>query len=114
MVKENRFYATMSELGICENSLDYGIIKAKRAFNDLHLELASTGYSQVYVDQMTPDVVAVTRHNPETHQSVVLVAHTAFRPPNDQTQQGFIRPLVLDGQVEEVVLESSIVHKGFA
>lgn len=102
----------MNELGIDENNLDYGIIKAKRAFNELHFELASSGYSQVFVDQMTADVVAVTRHNPETHQSVVLVAHTAFKHPSDDSQQGYIRPLVLDGQVTDVVLESFIVHKG--
>ena len=102
----------MSDLGIDENNLDYGIIKAKKAFNELHLELVSTGYSQVYVDQMTADVVAVTRHNPETHQSIVLVAHTAFKHPGDHAQQGYIRPLVLDGQLSEVVLESFIVHKG--
>ena len=78
MVKENRFYATSSELPGPSSSLDYGIIKAKRALNDMHLELGTAGYSQVYVDQMTPDVVAVTRHCPVTHQSIVLVAHTLY------------------------------------
>lgn len=92
-------------------SLDYGIIKAKRAFHDLHLELGASGYSQVYVDQMTADVVAVTRHCPVTHQSIVLVAHTAFNHPNDNAQQGYIKPLVLDGRVEEVVFEMHLVHK---
>ena len=114
VVKENRFYASTSELPGASSSLDYGIIKAKRALNDLHYELGASGYSQVYVDQMTPDVVAVTRHCPVTHQSIVLVAHTAFRHPDDNSaNQGYIKPLVLDGRVEEVILEAHLVHKNF-
>lgn len=113
MVKEKRFYASSSELPGASSTLDYGIIKAKRALNDLHHELGAAGYSQVYVDQMNADVVAVTRHCPVTHQSIVLVAHTAFNHPHDGAQQGHIKPLVLDGRVEEVVFEAQIVHKGF-
>lgn len=113
MVKEKRFYASSSELPGPSSSLDYGIIKAKRALNDMHLKLGTSGYSQVYVDQMTTDVVAVTRHCPVTHQSIVLVAHTAFNHPCAGTQQEYIKPLVLDGRVEEVLLEAQVVHKNF-
>ena len=59
MVKENRFYASSTELPGASSTLDYGIIKA---LNDMHHELGASGFSQVYVDQMTADVVTVTRH----------------------------------------------------
>ena len=36
---------------------------------------------QVYVDQVNSDVVSVTRHCPESHESMIIVAHTAFHEP---------------------------------
>jgi hypothetical protein len=42
-------YTTWSELvtGGDEDGLDSGILKAKRALNELHFELASAGFTQV-------------------------------------------------------------------
>lgn len=69
VVNEERQYQEWGN-GVDEKS---GIIAAKRALNLLHGELAETGFSQVFVDQMNRDIVAVTRHNPTTHQSVILI-----------------------------------------
>ena len=66
---------------------------------------------QVYVDQITADVVAVTRHCPITHQSVILVAHTAFGHPSGHC--GEIKPLVLDGLVDKVILETYLTHNSY-
>ncbi len=59
-----------------------GIISAKRLLNDLHGLMGDEGYTEVYVDQMHPDIVAVTRQNPVTHESFILVAHNAFSSPD--------------------------------
>ena len=40
---------------------DTGIIKAKSFLNQLHVEMARTGFSELYVDQLTHDIVAITR-----------------------------------------------------
>ncbi|CAG9760960.1 unnamed protein product [Ceutorhynchus assimilis] len=89
-----------------------GIIAAKRALNDLHFKLGKEGYNQVYVDQMDPDIVAVTRHNPETHVSYVLVAFTAFGHPdiNAGNYQRAIKPLRVEGVLDEIVLEASLSY----
>lgn len=88
-----------------------GIIAAKRAFNLLHGELAEEGFNQVFVDQMHPDIVAVTRHSPTTRSSVILVAHTAFRHPNRDAGPTSIRPLRFEGKLEEIIFEAELSHK---
>ncbi|KAL1498307.1 hypothetical protein ABEB36_009123 [Hypothenemus hampei] len=91
-----------------------GIIAAKRALNDLHFKLGIEGYNQVFVDQIDTDIVAVTRHNPVTHTSFVLVAFTAFSHPdlNSDKHQRVIRPLRVEGVLDEIVLEASLNHIG--
>lgn len=62
---------------------------------------------QVFVDQVTEHVVTVTRHNPVSHQSVVLVAYTAFKPPA-QIKEHHIRPLKVQGHLEEIIFEMQV------
>ena len=61
---------------------------------------------------MDPDVVAVTRHCPETHQSYVLVAFTAFSHPPEEAanHQRGIRALRVEGVLDEIVLEATLNH----
>ena len=75
---------------------------------------------QIYVDQVTEEIVAVTRHCPSSHQSVILMAHTAFYHPeswaipttlNPQTHYSHVPPLTVPGAVMEVVLEARLVKK---
>lgn len=63
---------------------------------------------------MDVDVVAVTRHSPVTHESVVLVAFTAFKHPDPNTNNliRHVRPLRVEGVVEEIILEVSLIHEG--
>lgn len=61
---------------------------------------------------MDSDIVAVTRHNPKTHESLVLVAFTAFSHPDQNAgdyQRG-IKPLRVEGVVDEVVFEATLSH----
>ncbi|XP_053966475.1 glycogen debranching enzyme isoform X1 [Anastrepha ludens] len=88
-----------------------GIIAAKRALNLLHGQLAEEGFNQVYVDQMDPNIVAVTRHSPTTHESVILVAHTAFGYPHPNAGPTGVRSLRFEGTLNEIILEADISMK---
>uniref|UniRef100_W5KD30 Glycogen debranching enzyme n=1 Tax=Astyanax mexicanus TaxID=7994 RepID=W5KD30_ASTMX len=102
VVSEERFYqkwnpqAKPSPPG--EVSLQSGIIAGKLALNRLHQELAAKGFSQVYVDQVDEDIVAVTRHCPSSHQSVVAVCRTAFKNPKHHKYSDEVPPMFIPGQ----------------
>ena len=85
-----------------------GIIQAKRALNDLHLKIGRDGFSEVFVDQLDPDVVAVTRHDPKSHQSVVLVAHTAFNNGVDINRASTGLWLNVEADLIEVEIEAKL------
>ena len=54
---------------------------------------------------MTDDIVAITRHCPDTHESVIFVAHCAFRVPENEdipdihrTFSKHVPPVVISGK----------------
>lgn len=88
-----------------------GIIAAKRALNLLHGEMVDNGFNQVFVDQMHPEIVGITRHSPTTHQSVILVAHTCFGYPDPNAGPTGVRPLRFEGKLDEIIFEAELTHK---
>lgn len=114
VVDEERLYPAWSDVPKSNNgfiSFESGIILAKLAVNQLHFDLGRAGFSEVYVDQIDPDIVAVTRHCPTSHHSVILVAFTSFQHPNDPCAKRYVRPLKLPGIVDEVIFEAHLVSE---
>ncbi|XP_059358080.1 glycogen debranching enzyme-like isoform X1 [Carassius carassius] len=115
VVSEERFYSKWNPQtkpsSPDEVNLQSGIIAGKLALNRLHQELASKGFNQVFVDQVDEDIVAVTRHCPSTHQSVVAVCHTAFKNPKHQCYTDEVPPMCIPGKIEVVVLEVRTVER---
>ncbi|XP_054870288.1 glycogen debranching enzyme isoform X4 [Amphiprion ocellaris] len=115
VVKEERFYPkwnpSAAPTSTGEVGFQSGIIAGKLALNKLHWELAAQGFMQVYVDQVDADIVAVTRHCPSTHQSVVAVSRTAFWNPKTHEYDANVPPMFIPGKIEEVVLEARTVER---
>uniref|UniRef100_A0A8D8ADW6 Glycogen debranching enzyme n=2 Tax=Culex pipiens TaxID=7175 RepID=A0A8D8ADW6_CULPI len=88
-----------------------GIVAVKEALNLLHGGLATRGFDQLFVDQMNPDIVAVTRHSSQNHETVILVAHTAFGYPSPWAGPTGVRPLRFEGNLLEIVFEVQIYKK---
>ncbi|KAF7653347.1 hypothetical protein LDENG_00084160 [Lucifuga dentata] len=115
VVKEERLYPkwnpSASPTSTGEVGFQTGIIAGKLALNNLHQKLAAEGFIQVYVDQVDADIVAVTRHCPSTHQSVVAVCRTAFWNPKTHQYDTNVPPMFIPGKIEEVVLEARTVER---
>ncbi|XP_063282212.1 glycogen debranching enzyme [Pelobates fuscus] len=115
VVSEERFYTKwnpkLASLNPAEVNEKSGIIAGKKALNKLHQELAASGFIQVYVDQVDEDIVAVTRHCPHTHQSVVAVSRTAFRDPKTSFYSKEVPQMCIPGKIEEVILEARTVDR---
>ncbi|KAL5016234.1 hypothetical protein ScPMuIL_005823 [Solemya velum] len=113
VVTEERLYTSWADWDFPENpyiNLSFGISAGKKALNELHYEMALKGFTEVYVDQLDACVVSVTRHNPHTHDSIILVARTAFQKPENPKETGYIKPLVIHGSLDEIILEGGLVH----
>jgi hypothetical protein len=47
----------------------------------------------------------MTRHNPRTHKSVLLIAHTSFNQPNEIWEDR--SPSAIAGVIDEIIFQSS-------
>nr|APP18135.1 glycogen-debranching enzyme [Anisakis simplex] len=106
VVKEKRLYAKWGEV-----NAETGIIGARAVINKLHTWLGDNNYTQVFVDQMNFDIVAITRHNPKTHDTVVLVAHTAFKKDAICLNRPPVRDVYFQGSLDEILFEAQIHAK---
>ncbi|KAK6735058.1 hypothetical protein RB195_018326 [Necator americanus] len=104
VVSEKRPYAQWGT----ETKASTGIVEARRILNELHAYLAKAHFTQVFVDQMNPDVVGITRHNPITHDTIVVVSHTAFNKHNIHKDRVFLRHIPIGGILDEILFEMGI------
>ncbi|XP_065200578.1 glycogen debranching enzyme isoform X2 [Planococcus citri] len=107
VVEETRTYMEWGNDQVVE---DTGIVSGKKALNDLHYYLGKNGFKQVFVDQINSDIVCVTRHNRVSHETVILIAYTAFWYPNPSASgEGF--GVTVTGRVENVLLEAYLENR---
>jgi len=75
--------------------------------------LCSSYFYQIFANVVSDDVIAVTRHCPASHKSIVMVAHTAFRAPhyeatpthsNRYPNHCFIPPMSVPGKVDHMTI----------
>ncbi|RNA36596.1 glycogen debranching enzyme isoform X1 [Brachionus plicatilis] len=92
-----------------DQKIDRGIQKGKLLMNNLHFEMGVKGYSQIYVDQFDDDTTVVTRHNPSSHESYILISRTSFSQPNEWTPKNVSKPLYVPSRIERVVFEAGTV-----
>ena len=114
VVSEERLYASWHATQTNQPtgytvSTQRGIIKAKQTMNKLHYEMGFNGYSQIYVDQFDAETTVVTRHNPNTHNNIILIARTAFSHPSVQTHNNLCKPLAIPSKIQSVLFEASLI-----
>jgi glycogen debranching enzyme len=84
---------------------DKGILQARLLLNRLHGRLSQGQFGEIFVDQVDGDTVAVTRFNPNTLKSIVLIARTAFKATNFEDHGQHIRSIEIAGRIQKVLFE---------
>ncbi|CAD5115909.1 DgyrCDS4843 [Dimorphilus gyrociliatus] len=110
VVTEKRIYQSLGDkTTIGKIGPKDGILAAKKILNKVHQMLGSNGFNQIYVDQRDANVVSVTRHNSTSHESIILVAYTAFKqPPHDYPKapsmeiSGKIQQILYEGRLDKI------------
>lgn len=104
VVTETRVYSAWSN----EINFTNGILRAKSIMNKLHFELDNNNFNQLYVDQFDADTTVVTRHNPKTHESYILVARTSFSKPNEFTCKSLQKSLNIPSRIDSILVEANL------
>lgn len=97
VVTESRLYSD----SIADETL--GILLLRKMINGPLQRELSQGFSEIFVDQVNDDVIAITRHNPVDGRSIVLVARTAFFKEHGSC---YIKPITIEGQVSKIIFEA--------
>ena len=115
VVKERRPYArwrpdrSESHGEVFVGSESY-IFKAKNLLNNLHFKMSSEGFNEIFVDLLDDEVIAITRSNPNTHESIVLLSRTAFYHQNEKkTINEFRVPMKL----KSILFEGILAENGY-
>eukprot|EP00127_Corallochytrium_limacisporum_P001381 Clim_evm3s55 gene=Clim_evmTU3s55 len=88
-------------------SMHTGIVRARKVLNDLHVLMGKRGFSTIYIDQMTDEVLTVTRQSVDTHESYLLYIKSAFSREHTQ-DDGHAPDLFIPGKVVGIELEGRI------
>ncbi|RWS04123.1 hypothetical protein B4U79_16447 [Dinothrombium tinctorium] len=79
-----------------------GFIVLRTYLNQLHARLLH-GYNKLYVDEVDENVIAISRHNPRTYNSVVLIARSTF----SKTESDIENCLMVPGRINKILLQST-------
>lgn len=70
--------------------------------------MSMNGYNETFIDKLDEEVISITRHNPNTHQSILLVTRTAFHESNDECK---IKEYKVALKFDKILLEAKLVRK---
>jgi glycogen debranching enzyme len=84
-------------------------LPVRRALNALHARLAREGFTQIFLDQATENIITVTRFAPVSGRSVLLVARTALSSAAVFSGDDHPPPIQTLGRVIKVLLHATPV-----
>uniref|UniRef100_A0A0N4ZYY6 Glycogen debranching enzyme n=1 Tax=Parastrongyloides trichosuri TaxID=131310 RepID=A0A0N4ZYY6_PARTI len=103
VVKEKRQYKDWAEV----QEDNCGLIKARKLINNLHSKMAYEGFTEVFADQVTDTVVAVTRRNPTTNDVIIIITHNCFGQFEWNPQS---KDINVCGKIDKILFEMKTVE----